>query len=274
MARYLKEQNPELVIVGADPEGSIFTAEDASGVHPYLVEGIGKDSFPGTFDPSLVDEYVRVSDRDSFLTARRLAREEGILGGGSAGTSVFAMLETARRHGPGKTIVTTIPDGGRGYLSKLFDDNWMLEHGMLERRGALPTISEVVAYTHGNGGRMPALVVCEAHQKLGAAIQLMQQYGISQVPVVRRRPAESVTDVIGSLTERGLLDRILRDPDALGEDIAGAMDPPLPAVDENDSVHDVYADLTRGGAAVLVARRGEPAAVLTRSDLLEYLAHH
>ena len=121
---------------------------------------------------------------------------------------------------------------------------------------------------------MPALVVCEAHQKLGAAIELMQRYGISQVPVVRRQPAESVTDVIGSLTERGLLDRILRDPDALGEDIAGAMDPPLPAVDENDSVHDVYGDITRGGAAVLVARAGRPAAVLTRSDLLEYLAHH
>jgi cystathionine beta-synthase len=272
--RYLKERKPDLVLVGADPEGSVFTAEDASGVHPYLVEGIGKDSFPDTFDPSIVDEYVRVSDRDSFLTARRLAREEGILGGGSAGTSVYAMLETARRHGPGKTILTTIPDGGRGYLSKLFDDNWMLEHGMLERRGALPTISEVVAYTHGADGQVPDLVVCEAHQKVGSAIELMQRYGISQLPVVRRQPAETVTDVIGSLTERGLLDRILRDPDALGEDVAGAMDPPLPAVDVNDSVHDVYADIARGGAAVLVARGGQPAAVLTRSDLLEYLAHH
>jgi cystathionine beta-synthase len=272
--RYLKEQKPDLVLVGADPEGSVFTAEDASGIHPYLVEGIGKDSFPDTFDPSLVDEYVRVSDRDSFLTARRLAREEGILGGGSAGTSVYAMLETARRHGPGKTILTTIPDGGRGYLSKLFDDNWMLEHGMLERRGALPTISEVVAYTHGADGQVPDLVVCEAHEKVGSAIELMQRYGISQLPVVRRQPAESVTDVIGSLTERGLLDRILRDPDALGEDVAGAMDPPLPAVDVGDSVRDVYADITRGGAAVLVARGGQPAAVLTRSDLLEYLAHH
>ena len=272
--RYLKEQKPELILVGADPEGSVFTANDPSGVHPYLVEGIGKDSFPDTFDPSLVDEYVRVSDRDSFLTARRLAREEGILGGGSAGTSVFAMLETARRHGPGKTILTTIPDGGRGYLSKLFDDNWMLEHGMLERRGALPTIAEVVEYKHAPDGGMPDLVVCEAHQKVGTAVGLMQRYGISQLPVVRRDPAESLTDVIGSLNERGLLDRILRDPDALSEDVTGAMDPPLPAVDAKDSVHEVYGDLTRGGAAVLVAREGRPAAVLTRSDLLEYLAHH
>ncbi len=177
-ARYLKEQKPGARDRRRRPgRARSSPPRTPSGVHPYLVEGIGKDSFPETFDPSVVDEYVRVSDRDSFLTARRLAREEGILGGGSAGTSVFAMLETARRHGPGKTIVTTIPDGGRGYLSKLFDDNWMLEHGMLERRSALPTISEVVAYTHGNDGRMPALVVCEAHQKLGAAIQLMQRTG-------------------------------------------------------------------------------------------------
>ena len=272
--RYLKERKPEIILVGADPEGSVFTADDASGIHPYLVEGIGKDSFPETFDPSIVDEYVRVSDRDSFLTARRLAREEGILGGGSAGTSVFAMLETARRHGPGKTILTTIPDGGRGYLSKLFDDNWMLEHGMLERRGVLPTIAQVVEYKHAPDGAMPDLVVCEAHQKVGAAVGLMQRYGISQLPVVRRDPAESLTDVIGSLNERGLLDRILRDPDALSEDVTGAMDPPLPAVDATDSVPDVYGELTRGGAAVLVVHGGRPAAVLTRSDLLEYLAHH
>ena len=150
----------------------------------------------------------------------------------------------------------------------------MLEHGMLERRAALPTIAEVVEYKHATDGGMPDLVVCEAHQKVGTAVELMQQYGISQLPVVRRDPAESLTDVIGSLNERGLLDRILRDPDALSEDVAGAMDPPLPAVDAKDSVHEVYRDITRGGAAVLVARDGRPAAVLTRSDLLEYLAHH
>src|SRR5436190_668067 len=209
--RYLKEQNPELVIVGADPEGSIYSGTD---VHPYLVEGIGKDTFPGTFDPSVVDEYVRVSDRDSFLVTRRLAREEGILAGGSGGTSVHAMLETARKHGPGITILTTIPDGGRGYLSKIFDDNWMLEHGFLERRGPAPTIDEVLAYKLGSNGGLPDLVVCEAHEKIGVAIELMQRYGISQLPVVRHDPVEALADVIGSLNERGLLDRVFKHPDS------------------------------------------------------------
>jgi cystathionine beta-synthase len=269
--RYLKEQNPEVLIVGADPEGSIYSGTD---VHPYLVEGIGKDTFPATFDPSVVDEYVRVSDRDSFLVTRRLAREEGILAGGSGGTSVHAMLETARKHGPGITVLTTIPDGGRGYLSKIFDDNWMLEHGFLERRGPAPTIAEVLAYKHSPDGGLPDLVVCKTQEKVGAAIELMQRYGISQLPVVRNEPVESLADVIGSLNERGLLDRVFKHPDSLGEDVAAAMGPPLPAVDADDSVDEVFADLTGGGAAVVVVRAGKPAAVLTRSDLLEYLAHN
>src|SRR6478672_13326607 len=179
-ARYLKEQKPDIHMVGADPEGSIYSG---GPVHPYLVEGIGKDGWPDSFDPSVVDEYVRVSDRDSFLTARRLAREEGILAGGSGGTSVFAMLETAKRFGPEATVLTTIPDGGRGYLSKLFDDNWMLEHGFLERYGPADTVEQVLTFKHADGG-VPDLVVCESHQKLGAAIELMQRYGISQLPVV------------------------------------------------------------------------------------------
>ena len=270
-ARYLKERKPELLVVGADPEGSIYSGPE---VHPYLVEGIGKDTFPDTFDPSVVDEYVRVSDRDSFIVTRRLAREEAILAGGSGGTSVHAMLETARKHGPGITVLTTIPDGGRGYLSKIFDDNWMLEHGFLERRAPGPTIAEVLAYRTAGDGGPPDLVVCETHEKIGAAIELMQRYGISQLPVVRHSPVESLADVVGSLNERGLLDRIFRSPDSLGEDVAAAMGPPLPAVDASDSVDDVYADLTGGGAAVVVVRDGLPAGVLTRSDLLEYLARH
>jgi cystathionine beta-synthase len=268
-ARYLKEQNPELMIVGADPEGSIYSG---GPVHPYLVEGIGKDTFPASFDPSVVDEYVRVSDRESFLMARRLAREEGILAGGSGGTSVYAMVETAKRFGPEATLLTTIPDGGRGYLSKLFDDNWMLEHGFLERKGAPDTVEQVLAFKHAENG-VPDLVVCEAHQKLGVAIELMQRYGISQLPVVRKAPADSLADVIGSLNERVLLDRIFKNPDALGEDVAAAMQPPLGAVDLKDSVDQVFSDLQDQRQGVVVTRGGKPEAVLTRSDLLEYLTH-
>ncbi len=268
-ARYLKERNPGIVVVGADPEGSIYSG---GPVHPYLVEGIGKDTFPESFDPSVVDEYVRVSDRDSFLMTRRLAREEGILAGGSGGTSVYAMLEVAKRFGPETTILTTIPDGGRGYLSKAYDDNWMLEHGLLERHGVPDTVQQVLAYKHADGG-IPDLVVCEAHAKLGTAIELMQRYGISQLPVVRNAPPESLADVIGSLNERVLLDRVFKNPDALGEEVAAAMQPPLGAVDLRDSVDQVFSDLREQRQAVVVARDGKPEAVLTRSDLLEYLAH-
>ncbi len=268
-ARYLKERNPEVLVVGADPEGSIYSG---GPVHPYLVEGIGKDGFPESFDPSVVDEYVRVSDRDSFLITRRLAREEGILAGGSGGTSVHALLEVARRFGPETTLLTTIPDGGRGYLSKIFDDNWMLEHGFLERHVAPDTVQQVLAFKHADNG-VPDLVVCESHQKLGAAIELMQRYGISQLPVVRHVPVESLADVIGSLNERVLLDRIFKNPDSLGEEVAIAMQPPLSAVDHRDTVDQVFNDLRDQRQAVVVARDGKPEAVLTRSDLLEYLAH-
>jgi cystathionine beta-synthase len=272
IGRYFKERKPEIRIVGADPEGSVFTADDEHPVHPYLVEGIGKDSWPKTMDPTVVDEWIRVSDRDSFLTARRLAREEGLLVGGSCGTTAWAALQVAQRLGSDATILMTFPDGGRSYLSKFYDDNWMLQYGFMERRSPVPTVAEVTRFRSDGEDAMPGLVVVDAHKKVGTAIDLMQRYGISQLPVVRHEPLDDLTDVVGSIHERSLLDRVFRNPDALNDDVAVAMQPPLATVDAGASVDEVFAELTGSGGAVLVGRAGKPVAILTRSDLLEFLA--
>ncbi len=273
VGRYFKERNPDVLIVGADPEGSVFTSDESHIVHPYLVEGIGKDTWPGTLDQSVVDEWVRVSDRDSFLVARRLAREEGILAGGSSGTTVWAALQIAARFGPEATILTMLPDSGRSYMSKFYDDNWMLEHGFLERRVPLPTVEDVLRAKHVEE-EVPDLVTIGAHQKVGEAIELMHEHGISQLPVVRDGQLGSLADVIGSLQDRDLLERVFKNPDALHEDVAAAMQPPLATVDSADSLDQVFGTLTGRMNAVVVAAAGRPVGVLTRSDLLEYLAHH
>jgi cystathionine beta-synthase len=272
IGRYFKERKPEVLIVGADPEGSVYTARSEHDLHPYLVEGIGKDTWPETMDPDVVDEWVRVSDRNSFLWARRLAREEGLLAGGSGGTSVYAAVEIAKRLGPGKRVLTMIPDSGRNYLSKFYDDNWMLEHGFLERKAPLPTVEEVLHAKHGS--ELPALVTISAHQKVGEGIDTMQRYGISQLPVVRDGSCDSLADVIGSLQDRALLERVFTNPDVLHEDVATAMQPPLAAVEATATLDDVFATLSGGANAIVVARAGKPVGVLTRSDLLEFLAHH
>jgi cystathionine beta-synthase len=271
VGRFFKERKPEVLIVGADPEGSVYTARGEGDLHPYLVEGIGKDTWPETMDPDVVDEWIRVSDRQSFQWARRLAREEGILAGGSGGTCLYAAVEVAKRLGAGKRVLTLIPDSGRNYLSKFYDDNWMLEHGFLERHAPLPTVEQVLRAKHG--GDLPALVTIAAHQKVGEGIDTMQRYSISQLPVVRDGECESLADVIGSLQDRALLERVFTNPDVLHEDVANAMQPPLGAIESSATLDEVFATLTGGTNAVVVAAEGKPVGVLTRSDLLEYLAH-
>src|ERR671922_1845116 len=273
VGRYFKERKPEVLIVGADPEGSVFTAREGRDVHPYLVEGIGKDTWPKTLDADVVDEWVKVSDRDSFLTARRLAREEGLLVGGSGGTTVFAALEVARRFGPEAWILTLIPDTGRNYLSKFYDDKWMLEHGFVERVAPTPTVEQVLRSKRFEEADVPDLVTIASHQKVGEAIDVMQRYSISQLPVVRDGEVTSLADVIGSLHDRDVLERVFRNPDSLHEDVVAAMQPPLATIEAGESFDEVFTTLTGRTNAIVVARAGKPIGVLTRSDLLEYLAH-
>jgi cystathionine beta-synthase len=267
--RFLKEKNPDIVIVGADPEGSVFTGEAA----PYLVEGIGKESWPDTLDRDIVDRWVRVSDRNSFVMARKLTREEGLLSGGSAGTALWAALEVARDMRDGDLMVVILPDSGKSYLSKIFNDSWMLSHGFIDRPGTQARIGAVLADKRGHDPDMPDVIAIAAHEKVGRAIELLQSYGISQLPVARNEKPETVGEIVGSIQERTLLDRVVRDRDVIGRDVVEVMDPPLPAVPSSAGVEEMFADLARGAEAVLVVDGPSPAGVLTRADLLDFLSH-
>jgi cystathionine beta-synthase len=262
--RYLKERNPDVLVVGADPEGSLYSGDTP---RPYLVEGIGEDFLPTTFDPTVVDRYVRVSDRDSFRMARAVTRQEGILVGGSGGTAVFAALEVARDLDDAEaTIVVLLPDSGRQYLSKLYSDTWMLQHGMLER----PDVVRVEEVLSSKSGEIPSLITVNAHDKVRQAVEALQEHGISQAPVVRE-PSTDVSQFVGSIRDRELLERVFRDPDALQSDVAEAMAPPIPMVEWDAPVELAFDELERT-PAVVITKAGQALGVLTRSDLLEFLA--
>ena len=263
--RYLKERKPEVRVVGADPEGSLFSGDEA---RPYLVEGVGEDFIPGTFDAAVVDRYVRVSDRDSFLTARRLTREEGILVGGSGGTAAWAALQVAADLPEQAVVVVLLPDTGRNYLSKLYNDDWMAANGFLDKTGAAAKIAEVLRVRERS---LPAIVHVHPDEPVRSAIATLHEFGVSQMPVVKRDDPGSPDDVLGSIRERGLLERVYRDVTVLDRAVSEVMEDPLPTVDARDTVESAMSVLTARSPAVLVCEGTLPVGVVTRSDVLDFL---
>ncbi len=265
VGRYLKEQNPRIQVIGADPYGSIYSSPE---VKPYLVEGVGEDFWPETLDRSIVDRYVTVTDTESFLMTRRLAQMEGILAGGSSGMAVHASLEVAREvHDPGATIAVILPDGGRSYLSKVYSDAWMSQYGFLGRAGDL-SVGDVLHRKHGMG-EIPPLVTVQTHENVGHAVALLHEHRVSQLPVVS---AQDPNKVVGSVAERGLLRHALDDPALLNADIVEVMEPPLHAVSASDPVREAVELLVDERSALLVTRDGRAAGIVSRADLLEALA--
>jgi cystathionine beta-synthase len=269
VGRYLKEASGGRVrVIGADPEGSVYSG--GSG-RPYLVEGVGEDFWPATYDKSVADEIVAVSDGDSFAMTRRLAREEGLLVGGSCGMAVVAALRVAEKLTKDDVLVVLLPDGGRGYLGKIFNDQWMADYGFLEAAGG-ETVGELLSAKAGGApGGLPTLVHTHPNETVREAIDILREYGVSQLPVVRAEPPVTAGEVVGSVDERVLLDALFARRASLADRVERHMSAPLPIIGSGEPVSAAVAAL--GDADALVVHvDGKPAGVVTRQDVLGHLA--
>jgi cystathionine beta-synthase len=261
--RYLKSRNPDVQVVGADPAGSVYSG--GSG-RPYLVEGIGEDFWPTTYDPGVVDRVVAISDEDSFLMARRVTCEEGLLIGGSGGTAVAAALEVGRELGPEHLVVVLIPDSGRGYLSRVFDEDWMAGYGFV--RGGDHTVADVL---ESRGGAVPPLVYVHPDDTGQRAVNVMRGYGLSQLPVAKGEMPLAAAEIVGAVDELALMDLAFRDAQVLDEPVEKVMGEPLPTIGIGQPI--AYAvELLERAPALVVLSGGRPRAVLGRADVLEHLA--
>lgn len=264
--RYLKEVSQGRVqVVGADPEGSVYSGGTG---RPYLVEGVGEDFWPQTYDRSVADEIVAVSDAESFAVTRRLALEEGLLVGGSCGMAVAAALRLARRLGPEDVIVVLLPDGGRGYLGKVFNDQWMSSYGFLSPDSSGATVGDVL---RAKTGALPDLVHTHPNETVAEAVSILSEFGVSQMPVVSAEPPVMAGEVVGAVNERDLLEALFTGKAALADRLERHMSPPLPTIGASEPVGAALKALSNADGA-LVLLDGKPAGVVTRHDLLGFLA--
>ena len=267
--RYLREVSADresgpVRVVAADPEGSVYSG--GSG-RPYLVEGVGEDFWPSAYDPSQVDEVVAVSDAESFAMTRRLAREEGLLVGGSCGMAVVAALQVAKDLPADAVVVVLLPDSGRGYLSKIFNDEWMQSYGFLRVNGGR-TVGDVL---HAKAGDLPALVHTHPTETLRDAIEILREYHVSQMPVVNAEPPVMSGEVAGAVSERDLLEALFTGKAHLADSVSAHMGPGLPLVGAGEPIATARQELEHSDA-VLVVEDGKPVGVLTRADLLAFLS--
>ncbi len=265
-ARYLKEQNPDVKVIGADPPGSVFSGDIPK---PYKVEGIGMEVFPRNYDPSVIDEIIRIDDRTSFYWARRLAREEGILAGGSSGTALAAALVYSRRLTPNDVVVVLFPDTGRGYLSKQFNDTWMRENDMLVQAETVePTLADILTYRRSRIRTMPLVVSVSPSDSIAEAVELLRRYGISQMPVMERGR------MVGSLTENLLLRHFASGEPLTSSVVRDLQGPPFPELEADAPAQEAYTLFSTGQSAVAVMRGQSLEGIVTKSDLLDFWAHN
>lgn len=268
-AKYLKEQNPKIRIVGVDPEGSLYTGDK---VRPYKIEGVGEDFIPGTVDLSLIDEWVTVSDRDAFLMTRRAVREEGLLVGGSCGMALVGAFEVAKQLDEDKLMVVLLPDSGRNYLSKIYNDAWMRDQGFTERFPTHPLVNDLLhSHKATSDHEHPIFITVSASQPVSEAIAQLHAHGISQMPVVGENGLGQ-REIIGSIQERSLLDKIFKNPEVVTAAVEQVMDAPLPTVASDEEVENIFPLFSNATPALVVEENGQPIGIISRADLLEFVA--